>query len=119
MAMVVVEVDLELDLAQKRGEEDPSTHMSKSVEDLSTKGEKLKKIRRGGEDKGKGKQVMSDEDFYYKGEHVEFDTFNIQEELPGENEFPGVMNLNKKLYLDEWEEEEVPLDSQFDEEFKK
>ena len=73
-----------------KGDEDPGFPKSKLVEDFSTKGEKkgeaAEKDKKSGEDKGKGEQVMSDEDFYYQGEHDDFDAFNIQEELPGVNE---------------------------------
>ena len=77
--------------------EDPNSQKSKYVEDFSTKREKQGKAvagkdkKRGG-DKGKGKQVMTYEDFYYyQGKQDDFQAFKAQEELeevlPGENEY--------------------------------
>ena len=61
--------------------------------------------------------MMSDEYFYYQGEHDDFDAFKIQEEL--EEELPGINEFEQEASFDEWEEGEVPSDPQFDEEFKK
>ena len=106
-------------------DEGPGFTKSKSVEDSSTKGEKRGEDLRGkdkkssgsGEDKGKGKQVMSyGEDYYYQGEKDDFDAFNIQEE---QEELPGVNEFEQKASYDDWEEGEVPSDPQFNEEFKK
>ena len=108
---------------------------AKSVEDSSTKGEKPQdkqgESRSGkdkvaedlGRDKEKGNQVLlqsSDEDYYYQGEHDDFDAFNIQEEEQQEiEELPGVNETEEDASFDDWEEGELPSDPMFNEEFKK
>ena len=74
--------------------EDPHSEKSKSVEDTSTKGEKQEAKKY----KEKGKQVMSDEDFYYQGEQDDFQAFKTQKEPPTENEY------EQEALFDEWEE---------------
>ena len=93
--------------------EDPQSEKSKSIEDSLTKGEKQGEL---GEDKGKGKHVMSDEDFYYQGEQDNYDVFNIQQDqvvLPDKNE------AEQEASFEDWEEGEVSSDPNFNEEFKK
>ena len=41
--------------------------------------------------------MSSNEDYYYQGDHDDFDAFNIQEELHGVNEF------EQKASFDDWE----------------
>ena len=105
----------------RKGKEDPNSHKYKSVEDSLTKGEKkgeaaTEKYKGKGEDKGKGKQVMSYEDFYYQGEKDDFDAFNIEEE---QEELLGVNKFEQEASFDKWEVGDVPSDSQCNEEFKK
>ena len=128
-----------------KGKEDPHASRSKSVEDSSTKGEKSQppqgsqphqQEELGGSgskdkaaeeesrrDKGKGKHVLHsfDEDYYYQGEHDEFDAFNILEEEQEEiEELPMINEHEEEASFDDYEEEgEVPSDPAFTKEFKK
>ena len=56
--------------------------------------------------------MISDDDFYYRGKQDDFDVFDDKEELPGVNE------SEPEATFDDWEEE-IPLDSKFEEELKK
>ena len=103
----------------RRGNEGPSSTKSKSIEDSSTKGEKRgedlpgkgKKSSGSGEDKWKGKQVISsDEDYYYQGEPDDFDAFNIQEDQEEQEELPCVIEFEQEALFDDWEEGEIPSD---------
>ena len=110
-----------------KGKEDPHSTRAKSVEDSSTKGEKSKS--KGTEpqdeegsrrDKGKGKQVSSDEDYYYQGEQDDFDAFNIQEEEHEDiEELPGVNEFEEEVFDEFKEEAEVPSDPAITAEFNK
>ena len=92
-------------------------------QDESGSGGKDKGAEESGRDKGKGKQVLqsSDEDYYYQGEHDDFDAFNIQEKEQEEaEELPRVNENKEEALFDDWEEEgEVPSNPLFNEEFKK